>query len=144
MKYELYTSTRFGVITALDATQDGWLAPGLPILVRGGARIVPLAWWGAADRGYNPDADAAHIAAFASHVQGAALHPEPPAPTSGHTPPELSVALVWAGDEADGSRSLALHLVPAAWRREKPIDDIDLRWSWDNVIALPRHEETRS
>ncbi|MFS2242738.1 hypothetical protein [Microbacterium sp. OR16] len=50
------------------------------------------------------------------------------------------MALVWAGSEAEGTRSLALHLVPADWVLDRlaggPVDAIDVSWSWADVIEL--------
>lgn len=152
---------------ATDAAGDGWLATNVPVLVRGQARIIPLAWWGAADHGYNPYAEPAQITSFASHVQGAALHRAGPwsemdlsadsddsigsyraaLRDAGATRADcwaysdsLGVALVWAGSEAEGTRSLGLHLVPAGWVLSRlvgdPVDDVDVGWSWADVIAL--------
>lgn len=43
------------------------------------------------------------------------------------------VVLAWAGDEAERSLSLALHVVPATWvsasRAEAPVEGIDVAWS---------------
>lgn len=47
------------------------------------------------------------------------------------------VVLTWAGDVDDGTLTLALHIVPAAWvsehRAEGPVTGIDVTWSWDDV-----------
>lgn len=154
---------------ASDATDDAWLAPNVLVLVRGQAKIIPLAWWGAPDHGYNPYAEPAQITSFASHVQGAALHRAGPwsemdlAADSDDSigsyraalrdaevtradcwaySDSQGVVMVWAGSEAAGTRSLALHLVPASWVLGRlagdPVDAIDVRWSWADVIELAR------
>lgn len=59
------------------------------------------------------------------------------------------LVLAWAGDVEEGTASLALHLVPVSWvtelprgasrrraREWQPVDGIDLRWSWADVIEL--------
>lgn len=151
----------------LGATRDGWAEPNVPVLVRGQVKIVPLAWWGAEDQGYNPYAEPKQIASFASHIQGAALHRAGPwsemdlqtdsddsvgsyrnaLRESGATradcwaySDELGIALVWAGTEADGTRSLALHIIPASWGINRfaidTVDGIDLTWSWTDVVDL--------
>lgn len=151
---------------ALEAARDGWLAPGIPILVRGEAKILPLAWWGDAAV-YNPYAEPAHIAAFASHVQGAALHRAGPWTLldlsadrpdgigsytaalrgAGATRVEcwvyssaIGVALVWAGAQDTCDASLAVHVIPAGWVSERHAGPsaagIDVRWSWAEVVAL--------
>lgn len=152
-----------------DADEDGWLAPNVPVLVRGEVKILPLAWWGAPDHGYNPYAEPAQIRSFASHVQGAALHRAGPwsemdlaadsddsigsyraaLRDAGVTRADcwaysdsLGVVMVWSGDEAEGTRSLALHIVPADWVLDRlardPVDGIDVHWSWADVIEVAR------
>lgn len=152
---------------ATDVAHDGWLAPELPVLVRSDARILPLAWWGDPQSGYNPYAEPGQISAFASRLQGAGLHRAGPwtlldlttdrrdsigsyaaaLHNSGATrvdawvyPEGVGLALVWAGDEDAGDGSLAVHVVPASWVSERaaagPVDDIDVSWSWADVIAL--------
>lgn len=153
----------------LDAKDDGWLQPNLPVLIRGEVKIIPLAWWGAPNHGYNPYAEPAQIRSFASHVQGAALHRAGPwseldlaadsddsigsyraaLRDAGATRADcwaysdsLGVVMVWSGSEAEGTRSLALHIVPANWVLDRlasdAVDGIDVRWSWADVIELAR------
>lgn len=127
---------------ALEADADRWLQDDIPVLVRGEARIIPLAWWGEPGRGYNPYAEPKQIDAFASRVQGAGLHQAGPWTLMDLTaaqpdsigsyvqslraagaskadawvyPGDVGVVLVWAGTEEDGNRSLALHLTPVSW-----------------------------
>lgn len=151
-----------------DATGDGWLTPEIPVLVRGELRIIPLAWWGANDRGDNPDAAPGEIARFANRVLDAGMYANgpwrqidlsaEPADSLGSyaaalrasgasradrfvsVPDRLGLAVVWAGDQAAGSRSLAVHVVPPSWVFERdaggPVDGIDARWSWADVVAL--------
>lgn len=151
----------------LDAEEDGWLSPNNPILVRGLAKILPLAWRGDPHRGYNPYAEPGQIAAFASRMQSAGLHwagnwrvldladrrndnigsYTAALRVAGATGVDcwtysetVGLALVWAGVEDEGTMSLALHVVPASWvserRVKKAVWDIDVRWSWAEVIAL--------
>lgn len=149
----------------MEASADGWLAPGVPVLVRGEARILPLAWHGAPGT-YNPYADASQIKSFALHVQGAAVHRAGPwsqmelSATSGSIgsyagalrvaaatrvdcwlySDETAVVMVWAGVEAEGTASLAVHVVPAAWVSERlnaeSVEGVDVRWDWTDVVAL--------
>lgn len=154
----------------LDATGDGWVAPEIPILVRGGVRILPLAWWGAPDRGYNPYAEPAEITKFARRVLDSCMYAAGPwrqldlssdpsdsmgsyaaaLRASGATQADrfvyvqdhLGVVVVRAGEEDAGTRSLAVHVVPESWVFEQaahgPVDGIDVRWSWADVIELHR------
>ncbi|MFT3796926.1 hypothetical protein [Microbacterium sp.] len=151
----------------LDAERDGWLSPENPILVRGQARILPLAWRadpaGGGGTGVSPE----EIAAFASAMHSAGMYWA----GSGNVPDlderrsdslgsylaalrasgatrvhwwtyseATGIALVWAGAEAEGTMSLALHVVPAGWvsepRAGTPVSGIDLRWSWADVVML--------
>lgn len=54
----------------------------------------------------------------------------------------MGLTLVWAGDEEEGTLSLACHLVPVSWVSErfvkKEVRGIDVRWSWADVIELDR------
>lgn len=151
---------------ALDAQTDGWLSPDVPILVRGAARIIPLAWLGD-PHAEGSGATAAEIAAFASKMQSAGMYwagnwrvlalADRRADSIGSYTGALraagatrvdcwtysedfGLALVWAGAEDEGTMSLALHVVPVAWVSErfvaKPVRGIDVRWSWKDVIAL--------
>ncbi|WP_439591916.1 hypothetical protein [Microbacterium sp.] len=151
---------------AVEARTDGWAAPELPVLVRGEARILPLGWLGdldSAERGVTAE----EIAAFASQVQDAGMHWAGPwrvlslaeeradsigsyiaaLRDAGATDVDcwtlsdaMGLALVRAGAEDEGTRSLALHIVPAGWvsepRAGKPVRGIDVGWSWADVIAL--------
>lgn len=130
---------------ALDATEDGLLAPDNPILVRGLAKILPLAWRG--DQRSESDSGVAsvEIAAFASQMQAAGLHwagnwrvldleerrddsigsYATALRTAGATRADcwtysetVGVALVWAGASASGTESLALHIIPVSWVSE--------------------------
>ncbi|WP_309066647.1 hypothetical protein [Microbacterium sp.] len=152
---------------ATEASGDGWLAPDVPVLVRGDVRILPLAWRGDPSSGYNPYAEPGQLKAFASRMQDAGMHRAGPwavmdlserradsigsyteaLRSSGATkanrwvfPEGVGVALVWAGDEAAGDWSLAVHVVPASWVSERlvagPVEGIDVTWSWADVIRL--------
>lgn len=146
----------------VEATTDGWIGPQNPILVRGRARILPLAW-----NGDGSGAGSDEIAAFASQMQAAGTHwagiwrhldlfeerrdsvgsylaalraagaTSVDAWTYSDT---VGVALVTAGDVADGTGSLSLHVVPVEWvsesRAGKAVSGIDVRWSWADVIDL--------
>lgn len=130
---------------ALDATEDGLLAPDNPILVRGSAKILPLAWQGDARDGTDPGVAPEEIAAFASQMQAAGLHwagnwrvldlEERRDDSIGSYAAALRVAgatrtdcwtysetvgvsLVWAGASDAGTESLALHVVPVSWVSE--------------------------
>lgn len=131
----------------LDATGDGWVAPEIPILVRGEVRILPLAWWGAPDRGYNPYAEPAEITKFARRVLDSCMYAAGPwvqldlssdpsdsmgsyaaaLRASGATQADrfvyvqdhLGVVVVRAGEEEAGTRSLAVHVVPESWVFER-------------------------
>lgn len=163
----------------LTAEADGWWSPCNPILVRGRARILPLAWFGDPGSGYNPSIGQGEITAFASRMQSAGLYwagnwrvvddfgaagagddsvasYRAALRGAGATHADvwrysdtIGIALVWAGEEAAGTRSLALHVVPASWvsdpparvsaRRKRdwrPVRGLDLRWSWADVIEL--------
>ncbi|UWF77729.1 MULTISPECIES: hypothetical protein [Microbacterium] len=148
-----------------DAEDDGWIAPSNPILVRGQARILPLAWRGEAG---GAGVSTEEIAAFASQVQSAAmywagnwrvlddlrghrgdsigsytaaLHAAGAQRVNFWTYSEtVGLALVWAGVEQEGTMSLAMHVVPAGWvterRAGKAVRGIDVNWSWDEVVNL--------
>lgn len=151
---------------ALRADTDGWLSPSSPVLVRGGARILPLAWLG------DPHSDVRsvtgeEIAAFASEMQAAGINwagywdlvdlSERRADSIGSYNAALRAAgatrvdawtysktvgfaLVWTGEEGKGTMSLALHVVPTSWvsesRATKPVRGIEVAWSWLDVIDL--------
>lgn len=155
---------------ALAAANDGWLADNNPVLVRGDARILPLAWRGdpaSEDSEMLPK----QIDAFASQMKDAgafwaggwrtfeqlaehcgdsigsyvaALRAAGVTDVSAWTfSEEIGLALVRCGVESEGTMSLALHIVPAAWVSErfvakKPVKGIDVRWSWADVIDLYR------
>lgn len=149
---------------ALDAQADGWLSPENPVLVRGQATILPLAWRGD-PRGTGVDPE--EIAAFASQMQNAGMYwagnwrvlslADRRADSIGSYTSALreagatavdcwtysettGLALVRAGDEEEGTLSLALHVVPVSWvsepRARKAVHGIDVRWSWADVVAL--------
>ncbi len=147
---------------ALDANKDGWLSPENPILLRGEARILPLAW-----NGDGSGVTAEEIAAFASQMHAAGMYwagnwrhldlDDHRADSIGSYTAALraaratrvdcwtyseavGIALVWAGSEDDGTASLAMHVIPVSWVSEprvaKAVRGIDVRWSWADVIAL--------
>lgn len=155
---------------AIDATSDGWLTPYNPVLVRGEARILPLAWrgdvasgrgtavvsgeidelvsqmrdsglyWGGnwSDLDWLQEAKKNSVASYVSALLDAGV-------TRGNfwgLRGGIALGLIWAGEETEGTMSLALHVVPTslAIRRhaEKPIAGIDLRWSWADAIELYR------
>lgn len=149
---------------ALDADRDGWLSPSNPVLVRGSAKILPLAWLGDGS-----GASAEEIAAFASQMQAAGMHWAgnwrvldlaerrndsvgsfaAALRAAGVTKADcwtysetIGVALVWAGAEGEGTMSLALQVLPVSWvserRAERAVRGIDVRWSWADVVALRR------
>ena len=130
---------------ALDVRADGWLSPDVPILVRGLARIIPLAWSGDPQSGHGRAVTAEDIAAFASRVQAAgeqwagiwrvlALEDDRTDSIGSYTAAlrqsgathadcwtyseTVGVALVRAGSDREGTGSLALHIVPAGWVSE--------------------------
>lgn len=155
---------------ALDAKDDGWLTPYNPVLVRGEARILPLAWRGDVASGRGTAVVQAEIDEFVSHMRVTGMHwagtwrdfdwlQEAKANSvasyaealleSGVTQGnfwvlrgDVALGLIWAGEGAEGTMSLALHVVPSSWvyqlRRSKPVAGIDLRWSWAEVIELYR------
>lgn len=159
--------------TVCAATADGWAGPSVPVLVRGAARIVPLAWRGDVSRGGGTGVSAEEVEAYrfaieADGMQWAGywhmidLEAQPvdrigeyatALRNAGGTraerwvlSPTLGAVLVWAGDVDRGDASLALHIVPADWvsdvswvtrnRGPDSAGDIDVRWSWADVIAL--------
>lgn len=153
----------------LEMEQDGWLSPGIPVLVRGVVKILPLAWRGDPASGYNPYAEPQQITTFASRVQGTGVHRAGPwtrldlderrddsigsyadaLKAAGATRVDcwvysdtLGLSLVWAGEEQVGTKSLAIHLVPASWVFERgaseAVTGIDVSWSWADVIELHR------
>ena len=150
---------------ALDANEDGWLSPDNPLLVRGQATILPLAWRGDPD---GTGVDPQDIALFASRMQNAGMYwagnwrvlslVDDRKDTIGAYTSALreagathvdwwiysrtkGLALVRAGAEERGTLSLAFHVVPVSWVSEahadkKPTRGIDVRWSWPDVVAL--------
>ncbi|MGF6823675.1 hypothetical protein M2317_002595 [Microbacterium sp. ZKA21] len=130
---------------ALSIAEDGWLPPSVPVLVRGDARILPLAWLGDPQSG-SRGVTAEEIAEFATQMEGSGYYWA----RSGSTLAELDehrgdsiasyaralgqaaatkatfwtvsttvgIGLVRAGDEETGTASLALHIVPASWVSE--------------------------
>jgi hypothetical protein len=149
---------------AFDAQGDGWISPHNPLLVRGDATILPLAWRGGAQ---GTGVDPTEIAAFASQMQNAGMYwagnwrvlaldqkrtdsigsYTSALCTAGATHVDcwtyseaVGLALVWAGAEEEGTLSLALHIVPVSWVSEprvaKPVSGIDVGWTWADVIAL--------
>lgn len=150
---------------ALDAQQDGWLSPDNPMLVRGQAAILPLAWRGDPRTGRN--VTPGEIATFASKMQSAGMYWAGPwrvldleerrtdsigsygtaLRSAGVTHVDcwtysetVGLALVWAGDIDAGTMSLALHIVPVSWvsepRAKGRVQGVDVQWSWADVIAL--------
>jgi hypothetical protein len=158
----------------LEAERDGWISPNNPILVRGVAKILPLAWRG--DPRSGSAVSTREIGVFASRMQSAGMYWAGPwrvldldarssesigsyaaaLRSAGATHVDcwtyseaVGLALVWAGDEDAGTMSLALHVVPASWvsapRVKKPVSGVDVRWSWADVIALyERRQSERS
>ncbi len=127
---------------AREAETDTWLPPGLPVLVRGSARILPLAWLGDPRSEGGPAVTDEEIAALATRVQDAGMYWAGPwrvlpltekradsigsytaaLRESGATEVDCwthsestGLALVWAGAADDGTRSVSLHIVPAGW-----------------------------
>ncbi|MBO0981422.1 hypothetical protein [Microbacterium sp. SD291] len=149
--------------TAVGAEHDGWLSPCNPVLVRGQAKILPLAWGGDGS-----GASTAEIAAFASKMQSAGMHWAgnwrvldelkefrgdsirsylTALTAAGATrvnswtyTDAVGLALVWTGDAGAEDASLALHIVPSSWVSErharKSMRGIDVRWSWSEVVEL--------
>ena len=132
---------------ALDAEEDGWLSPNNPVLVRGLARILPLAWRGEPQAGHGSGVSPEEIAAMASQMQSFGSHWAGPwrvldladdrsdsiglytaaLLAGGATRVDcwtysksVGLALVWAGAEDEGTMSLALHVVPVSWVSERP------------------------
>lgn len=154
--------------TVFDAREDGWLTPDTPILVRGSVRILPLAWRGDPQAGYNAYADPTQMTKFAFNVQSTGMYWSGPWRTlaeldehhgnsirsyvdalsaGGATQVSswtysgtVGLALVRAGVDDEGTGSLALHIVPVSWVSERhatgPVQHIDVRWSWAEVIDL--------
>ncbi|MFS2242737.1 hypothetical protein [Microbacterium sp. OR16] len=150
---------------ATTAAEDGWLAENAPVLVRGEAKIIPLIWLGYPDRGWNPYADDDDMRAFVSRVRASIIDAAGPArsvdladtldpiDSTGSYRQALrksrvdraewwaladatAIALVWMR----GFASVAVHVIPATWVDEtlstEPAADIDLWWSWKQVIEL--------
>jgi len=130
---------------ALEAAEDGWLSPSNPILVRGEARILPLAWRGGEGAGHGAGVTPEEISAFASQMQAAGMHwagnwrvldlaadrsdsigsYTEALRSAGATRADCwtysdrtGIALVWSGAEEEAPVSLALHVVPSAWVSE--------------------------
>lgn len=153
-------------IAPAAATQEnGWLSPHNPVLARGRARVLPLAWRGTPDDGTG--VSTSEIETFASHMQNAGMYWAGPwrvldlvddrtdsigsyvraLAAAGATRVDcwsysetVGLALVWSGDVAAGTMSLAFHVVPVSWvseRRAVPrTQSIDVGWSWSEVIEL--------
>ncbi|MGW2183401.1 hypothetical protein ACWCXX_36260 [Streptomyces sp. NPDC001732] len=135
---------------ALDAEHDGWVAPDIPVLVRGRgrARILPLAWSGdPLSEHRDPDASPERIAELSSRMQETCMYWAGPwrvldleaersdsigsytaaLRSAGATKvdcwtcsEDLGLALARTGDENAGAVSLALHVVPRSWVSEPP------------------------
>ena len=137
---------------ALDVDEDGWLGPNTPVLVRGLARILPLAWRGEPQAGHGSGVSPEEIAAFASQMQAAGLHwagnwrvldlADPRGDSIGSYAAALraggathvdcwtysetiGLALVWAGAVDEGTMSLALHVAPVSWVSERRVKNAD-------------------
>jgi hypothetical protein len=155
---------------ALEEQEDGWVTPFNPVLVRGAARILPLAWRGDVASGHGTAVVSGEIDELVSQMRDAGLYWGgnwsdldwlqeakknsvasyvsallDAGATRGNfwgLRGDIALGLIWAGEEAEGTMSLALHVVPTSWavRRyaEKPVAGIDLRWSWAEVIELYR------
>ncbi|MCK6081677.1 hypothetical protein KZX37_07330 [Microbacterium sp. EYE_5] len=149
----------------LDATHDSSLAGGVPVLVRGEARIVPLAQWSSGDVPADVD-DLWHaVSAACLHRAGTwsllDLDAERDDAIGSYTSAlrrvgasrvrywiyvgQAGVALVRAGGRTpDAPATLALHVVPEGWlfhrapgeRNDAP----DLGWSLRDVVALSDHD----
>lgn len=151
---------------ALSAQEEGWLSPENPLLIRGQATILPLAWRGGpGGAGVDPE----EIAQFVTQMQDAGMYWAGPWRVLSLTDERVDsigsyttalraagathadcwtysettgLALVRAGQEEAGTLSLALHVVPVAWVSEryvaKPVKGIDVRWSWADVVELHR------
>ncbi|MEV7632895.1 hypothetical protein AB0N64_10840 [Microbacterium sp. NPDC089318] len=151
------------VVGDVEALMKGGAA-GIPILIRGEARIAPLAVQldaqtadtheqrhrvqvlayaidGAceyrAGRGIRFDLDqhgADEVSAYAAALRAAGAAEV----TWWELDPRHGVTLVWTGDESRGDLALALHLVPIGWvsdRRTQPASgEIDVRWGRADVV----------
>ena len=135
------------------------------MLVRGEAKIIPLTWQGDVDRGWNPYADDDDMRTLVSRVRDSIIDAAGPATSVDFTDTSepvdstgsyrqalqksradraewwrvvdgTTIALVWTR----GWPAVALHVVPASLLDESlasdPLPDIDLRWSWDQVVEL--------
>lgn len=150
----------------LDVSEDGILAGGIPVLVRGQIRIVPLATWTSPEPSPHAqdlwraltaacvnragnwsllDLDAERddaIGAYAEALRAVAASRVRYWIYSG----KVAVALVRAdGDGTSASSSLALHVVPEGWLFHRaptaaPPHAIDVRWSWQDVVGLFEHD----
>ncbi|MGL3149277.1 hypothetical protein ACSS7Z_02830 [Microbacterium sp. A82] len=132
----------------LEAEHDGWASQNNPILVRGRAKLLPLAWRGDPRGGHGSGVASEEIAAFASQMQAAGLYwagnwrvldlsdrrndsigsytAALRAAGATHVDcwtysEKIGLALVWAGAEEEGTMSLALHIVPAGWVSESRV-----------------------
>lgn len=146
---------------AVEATDDGLIEGAVPVLVRGDARIVPLAEWHSAGTPADAEELWHSLSAACQYRAGnwslLDLDAERDDAIGDYTaalravgatrvrywiyPDGVGVALVRAGDGSpEATLSLALHLVPDGWvfhRSPGPSQDVpDLRWSWGDVNAL--------
>lgn len=142
---------------AVEATDDGLIEGAVPVLVRGDARIVPLAEWHSAGTPAGAEELWHSLSAACLYRAGNWSLLDLDAAIGDYTAAlravgatrvrywiyqgGVGVALVRAGDEStEATASLALHLVPDGWvfhRSPGPSQDVpDLRWSWGDVDAL--------
>lgn len=132
-------------LAGLDAETDGWLSPNNPVLVRGQAKILPLAWRGDPLNGHGSGVETREIDALASQMQSSGMYSAGPWRIPDLTQGRddsigsyaaalreagasqvsywtydktLGFALVRAGVEDEGTMSLAFHVVPASWVSE--------------------------
>lgn len=134
---------------ALAVDADGWLSPNNPVLVRGAARILPLAWRTGASRAAGGAVTADEFAEFVSQLQGAGVYWAGGWRTleevfahrgdsiasyatalreAGATQAnvwtfseDIGLALVWGADDDSDTVSLAFHIVPAGWVSERRV-----------------------
>jgi hypothetical protein len=161
------------VVRGIDAVVSGTgLPPEFQVITRGPARIIPLAVQAdlasnrdageevrrmrslsngidmeldhREGRGIDLEFDANHwsdtVDAYVESLRAADVDA---ARYWGFKNNQTAVVIVWSGDEVDGTRKLALHVVPSSWVSDRypgELSRVDLHWGVDRVQATEERD----